>query len=123
MRYALPIALVMLVFGLAHAFGLTGLLGAHPFWAGQVLWVGAPLGVVLAFALWITPLSALVRTISLGVLTLCAMALAHLGKTRFVASYAEDVLAGQIWYLGWIATCVFAAACVASSTLKTRRSL
>jgi hypothetical protein len=32
---------------------------------------------------------------------------------RFAASYAEDTLAGQMWFFGWIATALFAAALVA----------
>ena len=96
-----------LVLGAAY-LGLAQWLGAHPWWATQVAWIGAPIGLVIA-ALMVTrrswrPLGAS------AILTLIAFGAASLGKARFAASYAEDMLAGQIWYWGWIATALFAAA-------------
>lgn len=99
-----------LILGLGHG-GLTQALGAHPFWAGKVTLIGAPLGVLLFWAgqamgaRWITAACAL--------LALVSYAVAFQGKARFAASYAEDRFAGQLWFFGWIATAAFATVVVA----------
>ena len=102
-----PFAFAAIFIIVAAAFGVSKSLGAHPFWAIKVALIGAPAGAVLAVILryatrfqWTSALAALV-------LTGLAFALAHMGKTRFAASYAEDIQAGQLWYFGWIAVAVF----------------
>ena len=104
--YAYPIAAVVVA-----ALALTGVtndLGAHHFWAQKVVWIGAPIGLVLALAL-----SRLSKPLRLGLFfigTAVAGAAAHYGKLQFAASYAEDRLAGQLWYFGWIGVAVMATA-------------
>ncbi len=82
----------MLVVGAAH-LGLTEWLGAHPFWAVKIGYIGVGIGVALAVVL------SLLR-MPLGV----PLALgAALGAAGFAASYAEGALAGRFWFFGWIA--------------------
>ena len=80
--------------------GLSRALGAHPFWDFKTALIGAPVGVVAGLAA-----SSLARwpRIALAIAVLAAATvLAVYGKTRFAASYAEDALAGQLWYFGWV---------------------
>ena len=104
---ALTIALV------AGWMDLTEYGGAHPFWSSQVVYIGAPLGILIA---------ALVRWIGIGrmprlllYIFLCGIAVwaAQSGKARFAASFAEDTFGGQMWYFGWIATATFGTALLA----------
>lgn len=106
----------------AFALYLTGLplaVGAHPFWAVKVIWIGAPLGLLVSLAFIRLP-----RTSGIalsGAVLIASYLVAHIGKTRFAASYAEDALAGQMWYFGWIATCaaiVLAVATIAGAVAR-----
>lgn len=115
-----PFALAAITVVLAAALGLSQTLGAHPFWAIKIALIGAPAGAVLALILryatrfrWTSAFAALV-------LTSMAFAMAHMGKTRFAASYAEDLQAGQLWYFGWIATALFATTTLALFWPKRR---
>ncbi len=77
--------------------------GAHPFWAEKVIWIGAPIGL---FAFVITNRFALVIQAILGFAVAALASLAAVqGKAIFAASYAENALAGQAWYFGWIGVC------------------
>lgn len=78
--------------------GLFVQLGAHPQWGVQVALIGAPIGAVLAMLPWPNGRRMLA---GLAVLAI-SVAAATYGKTQFAASFAEDVLAGRLWYLGWI---------------------
>jgi hypothetical protein len=98
----------------AYASGLTLALGAHPWWAGKVIWIGLGLGLLLSAILWRLRISKTVCLIGFTLLMFAAFATAYIGKSRFAASYAEDALAGQMWYFGWIATCTFALAILAT---------
>lgn len=88
------------------ALGQTGLfanLGAHPFWSN----VTAPgLGILFGAVVYLVGLWRIrVGLIAGGVLLLGAALSARLGKQVFVASYAENALAGEFWFFGWIAIC------------------
>jgi hypothetical protein len=100
------------------ALGGTEALGAHPFWAIKVGWIGALIGVAAHLAGRGMGLS---RPIGVGLFA-GAMVLAglttYIGKTRFVASFAEDAFAGRMWFLGWIA--VMAAATALAASLLSR---
>lgn len=99
---------------LAANSGLTTQLGAHPFWAVQTAWVGVPAGLALAVLLkWIRA-RWLTRAITLCMALGLSFALAHFGKERFAASFAEDRAAGQAWFYGWIAVMTFATAAIAT---------
>ncbi|MCV2887957.1 hypothetical protein [Ruegeria aquimaris] len=107
---------IMLV-ATAFAIQLTGLaqrLGADPWWADKVIWAGIPLGIGLAMTAWVLRIPRNMRLVGFSLLTFFAFAVAKEGKLRFADSLAEDALAGQAWYLGWLATCALAAAAVSS---------
>ena len=90
--------------------------GAHPFWADRVLFVGAPIGLILGLTL--IRLHYVASVLALLVLTLLSYATAHSAKTQFAASYAEDAFAGQMWYFGWYAVCISAAALIARAAIR-----
>jgi hypothetical protein len=117
------ILLALPLFGALFAYvsGLTLALGAHPFWADKVIWIGLGLGLLLSAILWGLRISKTICLIGLTLLTCAAFATAHIGKSRFAASYAEDAMAGQMWYFGWIATCAFALAILATLVWPNRR--
>ncbi len=90
-----------LCLGVLALIGLPETFGAHPFWARQAGILGT-LGGLICYALLrfagIGPVFlALAAT---AVLTASGLA-AHFGKAAFAASYAEDQLAGRLWYFGW----------------------
>ncbi len=105
-------ALTAVVFGLAYVMDLLKPLGAHPWWSQDVILYGAVPGVVLALAVqWLTA-RPVAPGVTFGIAASLSFGIATWGKTRFAASYAEDALAGQAWFFGWIATVLFAAAAV-----------
>lgn len=98
--------------------GATEALGAHPAWAVQTGAVGAAGGAAAFVGLRLAGLRP-GAVMLLGGLALVASALAvHFGKTAFAASYAENALAGRVWYLGWFA--VAGAVCLALSGALAR---
>ncbi|MBV1927285.1 MAG: hypothetical protein KUG62_09005 [Rhodobacteraceae bacterium] len=121
MKKFIPIGLPIFGALLAYALGLTLALGAHPWWADSIILIGLGLGLLLSVVLWGLRLSKPVRLTILTALSLAAYATAYVGKTRFAASYAEDALAGQMWYFGWIATCTFVLALLAAAAWPDRK--
>lgn len=117
MRILLFFLPVSLVFGLLWIFDATQLLGAHPWWSRQVLIYGLIPGFLLAWAAYRTGLTHRIRIALPALLALAAFGTASWGKAQFAASFAENTLAGQVWFYGWIAACAFAAAaCAAIAT-------
>lgn len=118
MTYFLP-ALVTLAFTMvAHLMALPKTFGAHPWWATQALWVGFAIGVALALlaARFLSAQSRVALVFFVGFIL--AFGAAKYGQTQFAASYAEDALAGKIWFFGWHATAAMGAATVASLAAK-----
>ena len=109
-----PYIFAALVVILAANSGLTESLGAHPFWAISVAWIGVPIGLVLALAAKTLQVAWLIRVLIFLICVSAAYTLAAVGKERFAASYAEDRFAGQIWYFGWIASTCAATALIAA---------
>lgn len=110
-------AIVVIV---AAFLGLSQTLGAHPIWATKIALIGAPVGAVLAVILHFATRFRWTSALAAMVLTGLALAMATMGKTRFAASYAEDVQAGQLWYFGWIAVALFATTTIALMWPKHR---
>ena len=101
--YREPLAATGVAAALALAVlaGLPETLGAHPFWARQTGLVGVAGGVAIYAIARITGLSPR-RLILVGAVALAVSWLsAYFGKSIFVASYAENALAGRAWYIGW----------------------
>lgn len=114
MHWIAFLALPLIAAMAAWYSGVIKLLGAHPFWADDVLWIGLPVGIALAWLAGVARLGkGMMATLCL-LLAASAWMLARAGKQAFAASYAEATLAGQFWYFGWIATCAFAASALAT---------
>lgn len=107
-----PYLIAAFIVMLAAYWGASRQLGAHPFWSLKIAWIGVPFGLMLALLLrrrtWIK------RIVGFGFLLAVAGFAAHMGRLRFAASFAEDQLAGQFWFFGWIGVAVFLTALVAS---------
>lgn len=113
-----PYAAAAFIAALFAVFQLPEQLGAHPWWALKVIWIGLPIGLVLAFLALRLGLARNLR-ILLFLLAVCAAAYAAThGKTLFVNSYAEDALAGRFWYFGWIASMAALSGLIASFAQK-----
>ena len=95
----------------AYILKLPLALGAHPFWAAQVLVLGAIFGFVLAL---FPSKNRAAKLVVFSVITAVSACAAAFGKTRFAASYAEDQFAGQLWYFGWFGITIFGFATIAA---------
>ncbi len=94
-------ALPVILLGSAAWLDLAKPLGAHPWWSQKIIWIGLPIGLVLAFLAHFL-LTKPLRILSFLGLTAVAVGIAHYGKTTFAASFAENALAGHLWFFGWI---------------------
>lgn len=111
-RTALSIAGAIALMVSVGLLNLPHTLGAHPWWSLTILWIGTPIGIALGVLLSFSGLKKSSAVAGLVSATILAYALAYWGKTAFAASYAENHLAGQAWYFGWIAVATFGAAAV-----------
>lgn len=107
--------------GFAHLISLPQELGAHPWWADKVIWIGLPIGLALVGLAWVLSIPRNLQLVGFTLFALAAFLAAQGGKTQFAASYAEDLLAGQIWYFGWVVTCALTTAASASLFCYTRK--
>ncbi|MGR3660454.1 MAG: hypothetical protein ACU0CA_04585 [Paracoccaceae bacterium] len=98
------IAAVLIALGY---FGVTEALGAHPWWAFKIVFIGVGVGAAfyLAAKFWQAGFS--IKTLVFSVLLLALTLTVWVGKIRFVGSYAEDAFAGKMWYFGWIGVVAF----------------
>ena len=102
--FAMTVVLAALaVLALAY-LGLPEALGAHPFWAVRVAYLGLGPGLAAIWLMRALGLSALARVVIAAGLLVVAFAVARTGGLRFAASYAEDAAAGAMWFWGWIGT-------------------
>lgn len=108
MHIILATALTAIIAVIAGSTGVATQLGAHPWWASQVIMVGAPIGIILGLVLWGLRLNRVLRLTFGAIALAAAFGVAKYGQIGFANSYAEDQLAGKLWYMGWIATSVAA---------------
>ena len=87
--------------------------GAHPSWSSGVIYIGVPAGIIMAALVKAAGIGRLARLVLYAVFLGLAIWATQAGKARFVESFAEDRLAGQMWYIGWIATAAFGTAFLA----------
>lgn len=80
--------------------GMSRALGAHPWWDVQTALIGAPIGVAVGLVAMVLPRWSRVGA-AVTVLA-CAALAAGWGKAEFAASFAENALAGRLWYFGWM---------------------
>lgn len=85
----------------ASVAGLPEALGAHPFWATQTGAIGGTIGAALWFGLNRAGVSTTRQVMLAALALLASAAAARFGKQVFVASFAENALAGRFWYFGW----------------------
>jgi len=90
-------ALVLLAY-----WGVTEMLGAHPWWAFKVGYVGVIIGVVIYVVLSFWRGSFATKALMISAALLAMSLTVWIGKARFSASYAEDAVAGRMWFFGWI---------------------
>ena len=110
-----PYLMSALIVLLAAYWGLSRALGAHPFWSVKVALIGVPIG--LAAALLFRRMAWTRRLAGFLCLLIMTGLAAHFGRLRFAASFAEDQLAGQFWFFGWIGVAASATALI--TTLVT----
>jgi len=115
-RFLIPAAIALIATGIAYQTGVTSKLGAHPFWSDQILFWGAPAGIILG--LIASRLRYAPAIIGSAFAAIIAYVIAHTGKIRFAASYAEDTTAGHMWFFGWNAVVIFAVATVFIAATK-----
>lgn len=79
--------------------------GAHPYWAGKVLFIGGALGIFAssAFSVFASDMRLFVPLVLFDTVFFLGAVSAYWGKSEFAASYAENEFAGQLWFFGWIA--------------------
>ena len=108
----------------AYFAGLWPILGGHPYWSQSATYIGAGIGVVVFAALWFATILPgwQVKYIAVTMLAVLVIAfvVSTLGKREFVGSYAENRLAGRIWYYGFIA---FIAALLSSAAIGVQAVL
>ena len=117
-----PAVLAAALMGILALGGWTAALGAHPMWTDTTVMFGAAAG----FAVWLV-LSALRvpgwAVLVMGLLAgLAALWVARHGGETFAASYAEDRMAGRLWYFGWIATSAMLYVVLAETLTRLGRS-
>jgi len=133
MRLPSPLALISMVFALCtlylmEHFGFwTGFL-SHPFWSQKVNWTGMGIGFAVSLILhmlvkvnrrrlFLTALVFAVAAIGLFFLT-------SISKETFAASFAENQLAGKLWFFGFMAyiAALFTLASFAVTALLTEKN-
>lgn len=87
--------------------------GAHPSWSSGVVYIGVPIGIILAALVKAVGIGRTGRLVLYAALLGAAVWATQAGKARFVESFAEDRVGGQMWYIGWIATAAFGTALLA----------
>lgn len=97
--------------------GVPETLGAQPLWAQSVGYMGLAVAVPVLLIAVLRPVA---MTWAALAAIVCGGIAAWFGKAAFVASYAEDALAGRAWYLGWIVLCGGLAALVGVIVLRMR---
>jgi len=98
---AAGLGVAVILVGLAK-YGLSEQLGAHPFWSFKVGYIGVGIGIVLYLLQAFWRLRWGIKAALFVLLVWVAAAITVVGKSRFAASYAEDFIAGRMWFMGWI---------------------
>lgn len=117
-REILVVVTVTAILLAASALGLTEALGAHPFWTMQTGAIGSVVGLFAYGGLRWAGLRAGCIAVLGGFTLILAGVAAMQGKSLFVASYAENALAGRFWFFGMIA--LMAALCLTLCVLAVR---
>ena len=105
-QFAISLFAIGLALLTAHWVKLWPMLGGHPFWSASATYLGIGTGAAIATISHLI-LSRYPRwdKLHLGIfvsIAIIGITASTYGKIDFVASYAEDRLAGRIWYYGFI---------------------
>lgn len=96
-----PVLALAVVVGFTLMDGANAL-GAHPLWSERVGFIGTGIGIAKWLVLHVAGVARR-RMLLLGAaLFLVFVTMIWFGKVRFVASYAQDQLAGRFWFFGWM---------------------
>lgn len=123
MKYAIAVLVTLGLAILTWIADVPKQLGAHPWWSQQVLMTGALGGLVLGLIFDRFLKGRLIAVLALLVVAAIGFGVAKYGQTQFAASFAEDALAGQLWFFGWHATCIMTFATISSASLLRPKSL
>lgn len=116
-RFTTAILAMFIILAFASLGGAVAL-GAHKWWALKSAMIGAPIGVFIGLvALKLIDARAMLIALFAG-MVLASFIAAKFGQTQFAASYGDDVLAGKLWFFGWIGVMCFAAATLAALLTK-----
>lgn len=112
-RIGAVVGALVVVVGFA-LIGGSQALGAHPWWAVNVGYIGGAAGTVVWLVLGMIGLGQRRTAFAAAVVLVAAGIGTWIGKTNFAASYAEDALAGRFWYYGWIVALAAATVLIAA---------
>lgn len=105
-RFSIGLLVALLLLGFAFLGGSVAL-GAHPWWGFKVAYIGVPIGVALYLVQLLWGAGYVAKSGLYAVFLCLAAFLTYRGKIQFAESYAEDVAAGRMWFLGWIVVYAF----------------
>lgn len=79
--------------------------GAHPYWASKVLFIGGAIGIFTAsaFSVFASNVKILIPLVLFDLVFVVGAISTYVGKAKFAESFAENALAGQFWFFGWVA--------------------
>ena len=105
-QFAISLFAISLALLTAHWIKIWPMLGAHPFWSQSATYLGIGIGATLAIISYaMLTKRPRWRKLHLAIfvsITAIGITASTYGKIDFVASYADDRLAGRIWYFGFI---------------------
>ena len=120
-QFAISLFAIGLALLTAHWVSLWPMLGAHQFWSASATYLGTGIGTLIAtLSYFILTKRPRWGKLHLGIfvsIAIIGITASTYGKIDFVASYAEDRLAGRIWYYGFI---MFIAGIPGSFTMAVR---
>ncbi|MBL4874337.1 MAG: hypothetical protein JKY41_13370 [Rhodobacteraceae bacterium] len=120
-QFTISLLAISLALLSAHWVELWPQLGAHPLWSGSTTYLGIGVGALLAVfshvMLTKRPRWGILHLAIFASVAIIGITASTYGKIDFVASYAEDRLAGSIWYYGFV---VFIAGMPGSFTMIVR---
>ena len=106
-QFVISLFAISLALLVAHWVKVWPMLGGHPYWSASATYLGIGIGAAIAilshFILSKRPRWGKLHLAILLSIAVIGITASTYGKIDFVASYAEDRLAGRIWYYGFIA--------------------
>jgi hypothetical protein len=98
---ALPLVAAATVLMMASVVGAPEALGAHPWWGPRAGLLGVAGGIAAYLILRACGLGCARLVLAAGATLILAALAATYGKRLFVASHADNMAAGYVWYSSW----------------------